>query len=149
MLTSACVSKFTITISLQKKIHFSFIFNLKTIQKFSTWFFSDLWYTVYAEIFVVLKFLWVPSTTKIKPTKILPPRIIRALSPPIVPRCCHMCAKKWEYRSLTLYATCQWTTWPPRLVLFDSTIVIHCGSEPPCARSHEGSGQAEAWTASL
>ena len=41
----------------------------------------------YAEIFIVLKFLWVPSTTKIKPSKILPPRIIRALSPPIVSLC--------------------------------------------------------------
>ena len=34
--------------------------------------------TVYAEIFVVLRFSWVPSTTKIKPTKILPPQIITA-----------------------------------------------------------------------
>ena len=33
-------------------------------------------YTVDAEIFVVFKFLWVPSTTKIKRTKILPPQII-------------------------------------------------------------------------
>ena len=34
--------------------------------------------TVYAEIFVVLKFSWVPSIMKIKPTKILPPQIIIA-----------------------------------------------------------------------
>ena len=35
-------------------------------------------HTVYAEIFVVLKFSWVPSTTKIKPMKILPLGIITA-----------------------------------------------------------------------
>ena len=34
--------------------------------------------TVYAEIFVVLKFPWVPSTMKIKPTKILLPGMITA-----------------------------------------------------------------------
>ena len=93
-------------------------------------------YTIYAEIFVVLRFLWVLSTTKNRPMKFLLLQIIRALSPPIVPRCCHTCAKKWEDGSLTLYVTRRWTTWPLRPALFDSTTVIHC-HELSLALSHK------------
>ena len=55
-----------------------------------------------------------------------------------------MCKLKSEKMALLHYM--RWTTWSPRPALFDSTLVIHCGSELPCAGGHEGSGQTEAWT---